>query len=403
MEVIHPLFRSSVIRYLILTGIFGLTLLALAACAGGDSTPLSDISLDSPVLAVDGLGAPKTVNLSYRINEPSQVSLTLEGSGNTRYLIRQNEARPPGSYTTTLNGLVDLDENGLPQRRLLPNGNYHYILAVTSGNQSNSAQGQLSLSGNSNEGAPEISNLSAYPSVISPNFDALDDVTTLNWRISRPATVTVSISGQGGFNKTLKTIKNQPAQEDQLVFDGRDLKGDPLPDGIYTYIVTAADAYGQVTRRSSTLEVQGGGKPNVTVTSVDIGPEEIISGNQVTLRIKVKNTGKVPVRSQGPYSGFSYSSREVYSSIENGKYDEKAGFWRVGVDFEANNSAGAVRYPWRWGFGKEFLMPGEEAEIIGKIRIDRNEQRIVLYVGLIQEKIALRADRLKVVQVKISY
>jgi len=397
------LFRFSLMRYLILTGICVIILLALAACASGDSVPLSGIALDNPALAVDGLGAPKAVNLSYRINETSKVSLTLEGSGNTRYIIRQDETRPPGSYTTTLNGLFDLEENGLPQRRLLPNGTYRYVLLATSGNKSSSEQGQLSLSGNSTEGAPEISNLSAYPSVISPNFDALDDVTTLNWRTSRPATVTVSISGQGGFNKTLKTIKNQPAQEDQLVFDGRDLKGDPLPDGIYTYTITAADAYGQVTRRSSTLEVKGGGKPNVTVTSVEIGPEEIISGNEVTLHIKVKNTGKVPVRSQYPYSGFSYSSREVYSSIENGKYDEKAGFWRIGVDFEANNSAGAVRYPWRWGFGKEFLLPGEEAEITGKIRIDRNEQRIVLYVGLIQEKIALRADRLKVIQVKISY
>jgi hypothetical protein len=378
-------------------------ILGLAACGMGESSLLSDVKLDGQALTLDGQGGPKTINLSYTLGKTARVSLMLEGPGNSKYNLRTGEERPTGQYATSINGLVDLEENGQKQRRLLPDGIYRYTLTAEAGSEKTSDQGQFSISGNRTEGPPEISGLSAFPNVISPNFDALDDVTTFNWRTSRPATVTVSVSGPDGFSKTLKTIKNQPAQEDKITFDGRDLKGEPLSDGTYTFTITALDAYGQETRRSGSFQVQGGGKPNVVITSAEIGPEEIITGNEVTVKVRIKNLGKVPVRSQGPDSGFLYSTREVYSSVESGNYDEKAGFWRIGLDFEANTTAGAVRYPWRWGFGKEYLLPGEEVEITGRIKIERGEQKIVLYLGLIQEKIALRADRVKVTQIKVTY
>ncbi len=378
----------------------------LAGCGlGGDGNLLSEVKLDSPALVLDGKGGPKIINLSYRVGKQSQVSLSLSGPGGLNYELRQNEGRPPGDYSTQINGIIEQQVEGLQQRRLLPDGVYQFILTAKNEGEQAREQGQFSISGNPSGGAPEVSGLSAFPPVISPNFDAVADEATLNWRTSRPTTVTVAISGKNGLNKTLTTLKNQPAQEDKIQFNGLDLQNKPLPDGIYSYIVTASDAYGQETRRAAQIEVKDGGVPQVRVTSVDITPAEIIKGNEVTVKVRVKNIGKVAVRSQGPDSGYSYSSQDVYSSVAVGgqKFDEQAGYWRIGVDFEANASAGAVRYPWRWGFGKEYLQPGEEAEIIGKIRIERPEQKIILYVGLIQEKISLQADRLRVTQVKITY
>lgn len=392
-------------RYLIFLLILTAPLWLSACELGGDGALLSEVKLDNPALVLDGKGGPKVINLSYRVGKQSQVSLSLSGPGGVNFELRQNEGRPLGEYSTQINGIIEQQIEGLPQRRLLPDGLYQFILTAKSEGEQAKEQGQFSISGNPSGGAPEVSGLSAHPTVISPNFDAIDDEATLNWRTSRPATVTVSISGKNSLNKTLTTLKNQPAQEDKIQFNGLDLQNKPLPDGTYTYTITASDAYGQETRKAAQIEVKGGGVPQVRVTSVDITPAEIIKGNEVTVKVRVKNTGKVAVRSQGPDSGYSYSSQDVYSSIAvNGqKFDEQAGYWRIGVDFEANASAGAVRYPWRWGFGKEYLQPGEEAEIVGKIRIERPEQKITLYVGLIQEKISLQADRLRVTQVKITY
>ncbi len=377
--------------------------MALASCGVGESSLLSEVKLDSNSLILDGQGVPRPVNLNYTVGKAAQVSLSLEGPNNTRYELRQNEERPPGQYSTAFSGLVEVQEAGLTQRRLLPNGSYRYILNAVSGGEKSTEQGQFNVSGNTSEGAPGVTDLSAYPPVISPNYDAIDDVAILSWTTNRPATVAISVSGPNGFSKTLKTLKNQPTQADKTTFDGRDLLGDPLPDGMYNYSVQALDSFGQETRRNGQIEIKGGGKPRVAVTSAEIGPTEIIAGNEVTIKVRVKNIGKVPVRSKGPDSGYSYSTRDVYSSILGGKYDEEAGYWRIGVDFEANNSAGAVRYPWRWGFGKEFLQPGEEVEITGKIKIDRTEEKIVLYIGLIQEKISLQLDRYKTTQIKITY
>jgi hypothetical protein len=379
-----------------------LTSLFLQACGATNNNLLAEVRSDSTTLALDAPSGNNALNISYAVGKEANVSVTLESDTGTRYELRKNEPRTPGTYTLRLDGYAESIENGLSQRRLLPNGKYRYILTAKSGEETATQTGDFSVSGNKSSGAPKIEGLIATPATISPNQDAIDDVSVLNWRTSQAATVTVAISGKDIPYRVLTTLKNQPAQEDKIVFDGRDLQGKPLPDGVYTYTVQASNAFGEVSRQASTIQVKGGGIPRVQVTSINIGPSEIIWGNLVTVTVKVKNTGTVPVRSRGPYSGYTYNSREVYSSIQNGIFDEEAGYWRIGVDFDANGSGGALRYPWRWGFGKEYLQPGEEVEIIGSIKIERPEQKINLYIGLIQEKISLQ-DRLRITPIKISY
>jgi FlgD Ig-like domain len=376
--------------------------LLLQACGATTGNLLSAVQSDSKTLALDTIATGKGINIGYTVGKAANVSVALESDNGTRYELRKDEPRSPGRYSLRLDGFAETQENGLIQRKLLANGTYRYVITAKNGEEVATQTGDFSVSGNKSPGVPKVEGLTANPTVISPNQDAIDDVAILNWRTSQPATVTISISGKDLPYQVLKTLKNQPAQEDKVNFDGRDLQGKPLPDGVYTYTVQAVNAFGETTRQSSTVQIKGGGIPRVQVTSINIAPTEIIWGNLVTVTVKVKNTGTVPVRSRGPYSGYTYNSREVYSSIQNGIFDEAAGYWRIGVDFDANGGGGAVRYPWRWGFGKEYLQPGEEVEIVGSIKLERPEEKINLYVGLIQEKISLQ-DRLRITPIKISY
>lgn len=387
-------------RYLLLLLAFILPLLVSACGTGGGGPALSEVKADTNTLNLKQGGV---INISYHVGSDTKISAFLQGPDGQRYDLRKDEPRTPGDYSMKLDGAVEFSENGLAQRRVLPDGNYKWTLQAQEGAPQTQ---EFNINGSpASEGVPEIEALSATPQVISPNFDARDDVATLNWRTTRPATVTVSIAGASGFSRVLKTAKNQPAQQDRVDFNGFDQKGDPLPDGVYTYTIQAADKYGNITRRASTVEVKGGGRPQAVISYANIGPGEIIKGNIVTVTVRVKNTGKVPIRSQGPESGFTYTTRDTYSSIEQGRYEDKAGFWRIGVDFDANSGVGGpVRYPFRWGWSSDRdLQPGEEVEIVGQIKVERDEKDIRLYVGLIQEKIALIQDRQQITTVKITY
>ena len=393
-------------RNFLMVALFFLPLLA-TACGSEASGPLlsgspaeaGQLDLSNGVSALDGL------SISYRVGQPALLSASIEGSNGQSYQLRQNDERSTGDYSLRLSGAINQTEANLEQTRLLANGTYRYILKAQA--QGGPATAQASgtfqvINRPADSDPPQIDDLTGNPAVISPNFDARDDTSIIGWRTSRPATVTVSVSNAAGFNRILKTLKNEPAQTDKVVFDGLDEKGVPLTDGVYTYTVQAADAWGNVSRRAGQLEIKGGGTPTASIVQASIGPTSIIKGDLITVTLRVKNTGKVPIRSQGPGSGYTYNFNDTYSSIEGGKYRDAAGFWRVGVDYESNSGGGPSRYPFRWGFGDE-LQPGQEVEVVGLIRVDRQEDKLKFYAGLIEEQVRLPQDHIQVTVVNIGY
>ena len=362
-----------------MAALLGFSLLVTACGTGGDGN--GPVLSDTPAQAgqldlAGGVTTLDSLGINYHIGQPARVSASITGPTGQTYQLRQSDERSPGDYSLRLDGSVSLTESNLPQVRLLTNGAYRYALtAVADSGATAQASGTFQIVNSPADSAPpQIEDLSASPTAISPNFDARDDTSIIGWRTSRPATVTVSIAGANGFNRVVKTLKNQPAQTDKVVFNGLDEKGTPLTDGIYTYTVQAADGWGNVTRRAGQIEIKGGGTPAASIVQASIGPTSIIQGDMITVTLRVKNTGKVPIRSQGPYSGYVYNFNDVYSSIENGKYKDAAGFWRVGVDYESNSGGGPSRYPFRWGFGDE-LQPGQETEVIGLIKVDRPRRK----------------------------
>jgi hypothetical protein len=137
-----------------------------------------------------------------------------------------------------------------------------------------------------------------------------------------------------------------------------------------------------------------------------MAPQAIMRGDVITVTMRVKNTGDVPIRTYGPPSGYEYSTEDVFSSVEDGAYAAKSGgFWRIGVDWDANSGGAAKRYPYRWAltprppeqwrvpFVEDVLMPGEEAVVVGRIRVMQQETKMGFYTGLIQDGVGFFQDR----------
>jgi len=178
-----------------------------------------------------------------------------------------------------------------------------------------------------------------------------------------------------------------------VTFNGQSAKGKLLDNGEYKYFIVATDTAGNQVTNSGPLNIENGGQPQIKVVDVQFTPTKLMKGETVEITIRLKNTGKVALRSQGPDPGFAYTTNDTFASISNGEFVDQPGLWRVGVDWDGNAGSGPRRYPFRWGFGKD-LAPGEEVTITGSITILQNEREMSFYAGVIQEGIGFPADRL---------
>lgn len=385
------------IRFLFL-GIGFLLVLLLSSCGSSNAALLSNVTPSSATVTVGSNPQPLQVN--YDIGQNSHINFYITGPNSTHYDLRQNQIRTPGHYTLDFDGIVTVEQNNLPQQRLLASGTYNYVLEVKpdDGGAATQQKGQIQLVNNVGHPAPLITGLKATPDTISPNFDAIDDDTQLNYQISQPATVTLSISDASGVERILQNEKYEPGQADSVTFDGFDVKNKPLPDGVYTYTVEAADAYGNISQAASTVTIKDSGIPEATITSVSFEPQQVVKGGEITVTITVKNTGKVAIRTQGPNSGYTYDSRDTYRNIDNGQYDYKAGLWRVGVGMgDPSNTT----YPYRWGFGSD-LQPGQSTTIVGHIVLNESDTKVTLFAGLIQEQVKLASSALDITTINVS-
>jgi len=132
------------------------------------------------------------------------------------------------------------------------------------------------------------------------------------------------------------------------------------------------------------VRLAAGGVPKAKITSVYIAPRRVLLGGIVRVEIGVRNIGDTVIRTQGPAPGYAYNSYESFGSVADGEYIDRAGFWRVGVDWQGAPITAGARFPYRWGFGHD-LAPGEEAQVSGTIEILHRITKIWLYAGLVQE------------------
>lgn len=379
---------------------------ALGLLAGCAAQPLlSNVQASATTLQPSGAG--ESVTISYQIGREATVSIYLLDSAGQRYDLRRNEPRSAAAdpYILRFDGTAPTNDPEL-QRRLLPSGEYTMVVEANSADGAvASEQLPMTISG-SDVTLPTIANLVVSPATISPNADAIDDVTEITYSLPVSATVDIAVTGPDGQVIPVVTRSEEGPILHSHIWNGKRPDGALLPNGVYTYTVSAEDRFGNLFMRQGQITLVDVGQPEATITYAMIAPSRLMLGETLTVTIRVKNTGTVPIRTYGPPSGYTYTTDEVFSSVEEGRYTAQAGgFWRVGMDWDANSGGGPKRYPFRWAVSprppeqwrvpnvEDWLMPGEEAEIVGRVVVLQRETKMGFYVGLIQDGVGFFQDR----------
>jgi hypothetical protein len=378
-------------------------LLLLTSCIGNPL--LSDVKAEPAILRPTGHG--EALDITYRVGQESAITIFLEDEADQRYTLRENEPRSAAveQYTLRFDGTVPVDD-AVVQRRLLPQGNYTVVVQAHTRNGSSTEQRQrITIAGN-DAPLPAIENLVVYPQTISPNADAVDDIAEITYRLPITATVDIDITTPQGEMLPFVTGEEQDPAEWRHIWNGKRPDGSLLPNGVYTYTISAEDDFGNLVQRQGEIMLEEVGQPEATIIHARIAPKQLMLGETLIIQMRVKNTGDVPIRTYGPPDSYTYDTNQVYSSIEEGQYTAQAGgFWRIGVDWDANSGGGARRYPFRWAlsekppaewdvpYEEDWLQPGEVVDLTGYVTILQRETKMAFYVGLIQDGVGFFQDR----------
>jgi hypothetical protein len=381
-----------IFRVIFSGAVFGLLALLLVSC--GQQELLSNVAASTNVISPNADGVSDSIAISYTIGVPAKVTVFVEDQAGQRYALRENLPRVPSSepYTLVFEGTVPGSEEGI-QQRVLPDGTYSWILEATAdgGNGTASERGEFTIEQAAST-PPTIEDLSVTPE-FSPNEDAVDDVAYFSYRL--PVSATVSINFSNSQQELIPFISDLPEGPylQSHIWDGKRPDGSLVPSGTYTYTIMARDEVGNIVEQQGPIAITDPGRSQAQITFSHIAPVEVAFGGMITVTARVKNTGDVAIRTQGPGSGFQYTTNNSFSSVENGQFAEKGGgFWRLGMDW-GNGRA----YPFRWAlsskppeewaepFQFDYLQPGEEVEITGSVKIEQREDRMQFFVGLVHE------------------
>lgn len=382
-------------------------LLLALLCACAPAYPSVELRAERSEVQADGFGV--AAPLVYRLGRPARVHLYAVGPGGQRFDLRREEPRPAGEYRYSFDGTYPLGGEA-EARRVLPDGDYRLVLEADLAGARQQAETQVTV-GMADTAPPTFENLAVFPPTISPNYDGRDDAAAISYRLTKRARVTSYVLDARGRRIVASRLEVREPGEHRDLWDGTD-NDRPVPDGQYQYVVKATDAAGNVSLARVPIVVAAGGRPEVRVLRASFSPRQLAVGGTLTAQIVVKNTGTTVVRTQGPDPGFVYSSYDTFSTILDRRFVDRAGLWRVGVDWAGSPSGSASKYPYRWGFGRD-LQPGEEVTVEGRVRFEHGplqdrgagppSNRVFVYAGLIQENLAFFDDKVGGTWIELGY
>lgn len=395
-------------------------------------------------------GVDDVTIFEYALSRAALISVQLTAPDGRVFAFRSGEMRTAGDYSVLFSGVVDgftLSNDtvqGEILRRLIPDGEYTWALtAADEAGVSETVTGVLTIA-DGDSALPDIVEFSIFPEIFTPNQDGVSDRTAINVGLSRPADLRLYLE-RDGFEPIYvperfedKPDENAPVLRHLYDYEGGvDLGANPPPDGVYTVIAEAQDEVGQRVRRTGTLTIEDGGKPQAQIMPQPAGPTVIFEarpwedrfastpaqrgdlisppadpqslaltavsmpvGDLLVFQLTVENYSQVPIRTAGSPPGMVYDWAQRAATF--GEYDE-SGAWRVGIDCDT----AASDYPWRWRLGTDdalitrtdpltgnaytYLPAGARAIVWGAVRMSRIEVRNPqnCWAGLIHEDVGV--------------
>jgi len=383
--------------------LLGVLLLVASGCraAGGDLLGVDSATPPPPSPAMRQTA--NHLDIHYRLGAPARMSSRVQAPDGRQWVVYDGQSRPTaGEYVLALDGTV---VGPTPEeRRVLPAGEYQVVLQAEAGGVTQQATVPYTVAA-SDTAAPEIENLTLLPGQISPNFDAVDDVSLVTYRLTKTARVAAfvdRVGSEAGAQRRVWTGEETKTEagEQTLQWDGV-VNSQPLPAGLYEFGIRAEDAAGNVTEARRPVTIVDPGIPDAAIVSARIWPRQIIRGGQVCADLTVKNSGATVLRTQGPDPGYVYNSFDIFSAIAGRQFVDKAGFWRVGLAWSGSPDPAGATYPYRWGFGHD-LQPGEAVTVRGCVQVDDQQTKMNFFAGLVQEKVAIRDRGVGLTPVVIS-
>ena len=99
-----------------------------------------------------------------------------------------------------------------------------------------------------------LSEIGAHPKTLRRGRDAEVE---LRFRLSHPASVSVDVVDEAGHARRRLAARDLAAGAHALRWDGADAAGEPVPDGVYRYVLTAEHADGRRARHDPSTEPWG--------------------------------------------------------------------------------------------------------------------------------------------------
>lgn len=193
------------------------------------------ISVEGTAFSPNGDGRKDSIGLFPSTNDPSGlVGYTVTVTGQENQTVRTFQGGSTLPARLTWDGLSDSGTRA-------PEGLYRVALALRYG--SGKTAGAQSPSFVLDTTAPAVEAVADF-SIFSPNGDGKKDVVTIRQTSSQETVWNASLTDQQ--NRVIRSYSWKDRVQN-VVWDGKDEAGNQVPDGAYSYLVSAEDAAGNLT------------------------------------------------------------------------------------------------------------------------------------------------------------
>jgi hypothetical protein len=364
---------------------------------------LVGVTVDPNLIEPNDNSVRNEARLHYTLLRRADVDVTLMGPNGFSHQLR-SQTRAPGAYEIVFNGAVGTEG----QQRVVPDGLYTFVVRAKEPNGSEVEQQAELTVRNADTKPPEVQDVSANLSSISPNGDGIDDEMTLSFGLSKKSTSMLFLTRDDDQSYYMLYPPKEREGLQAYLFDGHDNGEKLLPDGRYTFHIRAWDKAGNLSEATHPIIIDQGGVPRLDIIEAKFSPTAVPLGGTLKVRITVRNTGNAIVRSNpadgiGPPPGTKYTTDQSYATWQDDKrtplYYERPGTWRVGISW---TNAPPPPVPVRWSLGKD-LAPGEEATVTGEVEILQRTREIYFSAWVVQEGVGFPGEGRAQTKITVSY